>query len=137
MAIVEEFQTENRNIIDLRQVLGVLVEKPDLHDNPVVCELLARFSEKLKMHLQHEDRSVYSGLLKHPDHAVNAVARRFIDNTHELNRILSKYTKRWCRPGADLSDHAAFTGESKEVFHLVDERLELESKRLFPLLGKG
>ena len=137
MAIIEEFEKENQDIINLRQVLGVLVEKPNLHDNPILCELLARFSEKLKMHLAHEDRSAYSGLLKHPDQAVNAVARRFIDNTHELNRILGKYTKRRCKAGADLSDHEAFTAESKEVFQLVDERLELESQRLFPLLEKG
>ena len=136
MLRVEEFQQENRGIMDLQDVLSSLIENQDLHENPVVCELLNRYADRLKAHLAHEDRSVYAELLGKPDKDLNKVARRFIDNTHELNRILGQYTKQWCGSGVDMSNHAAFLSQSKELFHLVDERIHLEEKRLFPAFDK-
>ncbi len=136
MLRVEEFQEENSEIMDLQDVLSSLIENQNLHENPIVCELLNRYADRLKGHLAHEDRSVYAELLGNSDKDLNKVAQRFIDNTHELNRILGQYTRRWCGSRVDMSNHAAFLSQSKELFHLVDERIHLEEKRLFPAFGR-
>lgn len=139
MVNIEEFSRENKDITDLCTVLNILVNNADLRDNAVFCELLGRFSGKIQSHLAHEDRSVYVELLNHNDENVNMVAEQFISNTHQLKKILAGYVKRWCHTSGNTAGHAAdidgFVSETKEVFHLVDERISLENNKLFPIFS--
>ena len=139
MVNVDEFNQENQEIIDLREVLTVLVDNADLRQNPVFCDLLERFRGKVQAHLDHEDRSVYADLLNHQDRSVNEVAEHFMQNTHELKRIFSRYIKHWCHGhspvGGAEGDVEDFLRETREIFHLVDERITLEKNKLFPILA--
>jgi len=134
MLPVTELQTENREIEDLRVVLSVLIANSDLRNNAVFCELLDRFRRKLEGHLTHEARALYPEMLTHKDQDLNKVASKFVDNTHELERILTGYTKRWCK-NYHSGDRDLFINETEEIFRLVDERLQMETKRLFPALA--
>ena len=133
MIPVNELETENKEIEGLRVVLSVLIASADLRDNDVFCELLDRFRTKLENHLQHESRALYPEMLSHRDKDINRVASRFVTNTHELERILVGYTKRWCKD-YHSGDRVQFVSETEEIFRLVDERLHMESTHLFPAL---
>jgi hemerythrin-like domain-containing protein len=133
MIPVSELQSENKQIDDLRAILSVLIANADLRDNEVFCELLDRFRTKLENHLNHESRALYPEMLSHRDHDINQVAASFVDNTHELERILHGYTKRWCK-NYRSGDRELFVNETQEIFRLVDERLNMETTRLFPAL---
>ena len=137
MVNIAEFRHENQELVDLCAILNVLVVNADLRSNSVFCELLERFSNRIKAHLDHEDRSIYAELLNHDDKNINKVANQFMNNTHQLRQILSSYIKRWCHhPGAgsDTTGHEVFLKETQAIFHLVDERIKLESNKLFPVL---
>ena len=136
MLPVNELQAENNEIDDLRVALSVLIENSDLRNNDVFCELLDRFRSKLENHLNHESRSLYPEMLSHRDNDINTIATRFVDNTHELERILHGYTKRWCK-NYHSGDRDRFISETQEIFRLVDERLHMETARLFPALTAG
>jgi hemerythrin-like domain-containing protein len=133
MLPVAELEAENKEIDDLRVILSALISHSDLRNNAVFCELLDCFRKKLEGHLNHEARALYPEMLSNRDHDLNQVAEKFVDNTHELERILTGYTKRWCKR-YHSSDRDHFIDETHEIFRLVDERLQLESKRLFPAL---
>ena len=133
MIPVSELRDENRQINDLRQVLAALVEDKTMHENGIFCELLERFQAKLNLHLKHEARSLYPELLANKDNQVNQVARHFLDNTHELERLMNKYVKHWCHKLQD-KELQQFINETEEVFHLVEERIKLEERHLFPVL---
>jgi len=133
MIPVEELRSENNEIKQLSDVLYGLVSNTSLRDNPVFCELLERFQNKLDYHLKHEARSIYPELLNHKDNNIKQVAKSFLGNTHELERILSKYSKRWCHH-IGTQQHKDFENETKEVFRLVSERIQLEEAHLFPVL---
>ena len=133
MIPVNELKNENKEIDDLRKVLSELVEIPEMHGNSVFCELLERFQAKLNNHLKHEARSLYPELLSSKDNDVNNLAKRFLDNTHELERLLGKYVKHWCHKLQD-AELEKFIKETEEVFHLVEERIKLEEKHLFPAM---
>ena len=136
MVNVAEFSRENQELTDLGAVLDILVVNPDMRGNPVFCELLSSFSEKIRAHLDHEDRSMYAELLSHDDKSVNEVASKFINNTHQLRTILTNYVKRWChttRGSKDMTGHEEFMQETREIFHLVNDRINLEKNKLFPL----
>jgi hemerythrin-like domain-containing protein len=133
MLPVAELEAENKEIDDLRVILTALIAHSDLRNNAVFCELLDRFRKKLEAHLNHEARALYPEMLSNRDHDINQVAEKFVDNTHELERILNGYTKRWCK-SYHSGDRDHFIHETQEIFRLVDERLHLETKRLFPAL---
>lgn len=134
MVNVEELKKENQEINDVISVLSDLIPNPDLRENPVFCELLKRFSDKVNMHLAHEGRAVYSELLTHGDSEGKEVAAKFMNNTSQLKKFLTDYSRHWCHKPANSGDHEDFVGQTKEIFHLVNERINLETNRLFPIL---
>ena len=133
MIPIEELRSENDAIKDLSDVLSNLVANQTLRTNTVFCELLQRFHERLDSHLKHEARSIYPELLSHDDKNIKQIAKAFISNTHELERITSKYVKRWCNH-INTINHTEFETETMEVFRLVNERIELEESHLFTIL---
>ena len=134
MIAIEELQKENQEIIDLASILSLLVHQPESRNNPVFCELLHRFMDKINAHLSHEARSVYSDLLSHKDLKINNAASQFISNAHELEKILSGYTRRWCVPIPSPERHDKFIEETNEIFRLLNERITMESEHLFPVM---
>ena len=51
MYSVGELKKQNEDISELCDLLSVLIEHRSLHNNSYVCELMARFREKVWMHL--------------------------------------------------------------------------------------
>jgi hemerythrin-like domain-containing protein len=134
MVAIEELQKENQEIIDLASILSALVNKCEFRSNPVFCELLHRFMDKINAHLSHEARSVYTDLLSHKDLKINNAASQFISNAHELEKILGGYTRRWCVPIPAVEKHEKFLEETNAIFRLLNERIAMESDHLFPII---
>ena len=133
MIPVDELRSENDGIKDLSDVLVNLISDQKLRNNTVFCELMQRFRSKLENHLKHEARSIYPELLHNDDKNIKLVAKDFLSNTHELERIMNKYVKRWC-DNITTENHEEFENETGEIFRLVDERIKLEEKHLFSVL---
>lgn len=134
MIPVEAFRAENQQILDLSEVLTTMIDHGDLRGNSVFCELLDRFSTTVEGHLNHESRSLYGELLRQHDSEAEQLASRFMDNTHELRRILSSYNRSWCHTDPTRGSLDDFSRETKEIIHIVGERIRLENERLFPIL---
>ena len=132
----EDFKKENQEIHELQMILMNLVENNNLVTNPVFFELLGRYHDKIAAHLLHEDSSIYAGLLKHKDKKVNEFACSFLANTRELKKILSKYSKGYRKLSGNDAKYDKFLQESRDIFRLLDERIDLENKKLFPLIDK-
>jgi hemerythrin-like domain-containing protein len=134
MYSVEELKQQNQDICDLCDVLSVLMEQKSLHDNPYVCDLMARFREKVWMHLVFEDNTLYAQLARHQDQAVSETARSFHDNAREIKQHFSSYVRRWCQPALSDAEHQVLVEQSREIFRLIRERVDYENKHMFPLL---
>lgn len=134
MTLVKELRNENQEITDTIEVLTHLISHNELRDNPVFCGLLKQFSDTVNNHLNHEGRSVFSDMLTHKDNEIKEAANRFLSNTAQLQKIMTGFAKRWCKAPHDSSDDETFVSETKEVFRLVSERINLEQNKLFPLL---
>jgi hypothetical protein len=101
-------------------------------DTAIVCELFNRFAEKVKAHLELQDRSIYGRLLTDPDKRTNTVAVRSLNGAKEMKRIFAAYTNTWCRNGLDVCDHERFVKETEDIFRLVMERIGDEVENLYP-----
>jgi hypothetical protein len=136
MMSTDELRKENKEIMDLCGVLSVLVKYADMHENAVFCELLDRFRHRVDVHLANEDRSVFRELLGQQDQHAHNIAADFLSNGRELKKIFGSYKNQWCRAGQPPAlDDQAFVADTKEMFRLVCERVDMEDKKLFPLLA--
>ena len=136
MIPVNEFRTENQEISNLCAVLHTLLGNDKVITNPIVCELFERFHKQVGEHLEHEDRSAYGELLRHHGDTATRLAAEFMENTHELKKILHKHNKKWCN-GANEKDISHFKQETMDLFKLVDQRLSIEEHKLFPILQQS
>jgi hemerythrin-like domain-containing protein len=133
MIPVEEFRSENKEILDLCRVLNILILDYELRKNPIVCELLDRFLDRVNQHISHEDRSVYGDLLaKHTDEA-SKLASHFLGNTQELKRIIKSYKKDWCQSDYEKEQHENYVKETKSIIKLVCDRIDFENEKIFPV----
>ena len=131
MTLKNELQEENREISDNIEILTYLINHHQLRSNPVFCRLLKNFSELVHNHLKHEGRTAYKNLLAKDDKKANEVANQFLNNTSQLNKIMNDYARHWCNAPHDFSTNEAFIDETKNIFHLITERINLEEKKLF------
>ena len=134
MYSVDELKKQNEDIAELCDVLSVLIEHRSLHNNSYVCELMARFREKVWMHLVFEDNTIYAELTRHNDKSISDTARGFHDSAKEIRQCFSHYVKHWCGPAIDDADREAMLKESSELFRLVKERIHYENAYMCPLI---
>ena len=136
MYSLDELKVQNQEISDLCAVLSVLVEQQSLHNNPFVCELMARFKEKVWLHLVFEDNTIYSALSRHDNSTVSEVAKDFHDSARQIKKRFSTYIRRWCNSSIGESEHDELVAESREIFQMINDRVEFENEKMFPLVTK-
>lgn len=136
MYTLDELREQNREILELCDVLAVLVEHKHLRNNPHVCALMARFKEKVWIHLVFEDNTIYSELSRHDEASISEVARRFHDSAREIRKRFSSYVRHWCKPEVSEAEFPALLEESREVFGLIRQRVAYENDEMFPLVAQ-
>ncbi len=136
MYTLEELKRQNREIADLISVLTVLKDHHELRGNPFVCDLFASFNEKVWMHLEFEDDTLYSEMARHHNPEISSIARNFHETARKVKRHFTHYVKLWCQAADGNCDPETFSIESAKVFDLIRERIRYETEEMFPLVEK-
>jgi hypothetical protein len=136
MITFEELNKQNHDITELTNVLAYLLADRSMCDTRVCCDLFYRYGNTIQEHLDKVDHT-YSGLLSSPDNKINNTAKQFMDGSHEIRRIFSQYTRKWCekrKQTLHIADHSDFYDETRTIFDLVLSRIQDETERLYPLI---
>lgn len=134
MYSLDELRQQNKDISDLCEVLTILIEHPDVQNNPYVCELMQRFKEKVWMHLVFEDNTIYSALLQHHHESVSQTAKTFRDSAQDIRHRFTHYLKHWCQTTDNKTEHETLRKESQDIFQQVMARIQYENEYMFPLI---
>jgi len=136
MYSLDELKKQNQEITDLCEVLSILMEQKGMHDNPVVCELMTRFKEKVWMHLVFEDNTIYTALANHNDASVSEIAKNFHDSAKAIKKRFTAFVSHWCHPAVDDAQHEMLTNECRNIFSQIVDRVKYENEKIFPLVEK-
>ena len=94
--------------------------------------------DRVRDHIDLVDTNLYSKLLAHDDHEIQNLAKNFMSGSQEIKKIMSAYSREWCpRKRTEtlaIADHDRFVRESREMFHLVLDRIQNETEKLYPLI---
>lgn len=136
MYSLEELKQQNQEISQLCDVLSVLMDKPQLQNNPFVDELMTRFKERVWMHLVFEDKTIYAALLHTGDEKISTIAKTFHDSAKEIKHRFSVFVRHWCSKPATADEYKKLSDESIEIINLIRERINYENEHMFPLVEK-
>jgi len=136
MATFDELNTQNHKLTELSNVLIYLFQDRAMCDTETACTLFYNFMDKFNEHMGLVDH-LYQGLLSDKEQKVNNTARLFMSGEQELKRIITQYTKKWCKKNRKelrLADHDRFTKDTEELFQMVLSRIQDETEHLYPLV---
>ncbi|VAW67173.1 hypothetical protein MNBD_GAMMA09-3038 [hydrothermal vent metagenome] len=134
MYSLNELKKQNQEINDLIDVLQILIREEALINNPVVCDLVSRFNEKVWMHLVFEDKSIYSELARHHNPDISQIAHEFHNSAKVIKKDFSAYMKLWCLVSGAERHHQAFYEQSSDIMNKVKLRVIFETEKVFPLI---
>ena len=134
MYTLSELKKQNQEISDLIEVLEALLKEQKLIGNPLVCDLVSRFNEKVWMHLVFEDDSIYAELSKHHNPDISTIANQFHDSAKDIKKEFSSYVKLWCKASGADHHHQAFCEQTAEMLGKIKQRITFETQQMFPMV---
>ncbi|TNG02037.1 MAG: hypothetical protein EP297_01560 [Gammaproteobacteria bacterium] len=137
MITYEELHKQNHAITEISNVFLFLIEDRLMCDTKITCDLFFNYVEKVKHHLDVEDKHLYTDLLRSGDATSKLVAENFMSGSKEIKRIFQSYLKKWSSKKSHqllISNHDEFKKETNEMFELVLNRIQDETEHLYPLI---
>ena len=138
MITYEELHTQNHEITELSNVLLYLFKDRSMCDTDSCCELFFRYMDKVREHIDLVDRNLYGKLLAHENHEIQNLVRNFMSGSQEIKKIMSEYSKEWCPAKHTrtlaIAQHDRFLSDTEKMFHLILQRIQDETEKLYPLI---
>lgn len=139
MITYQELHEQIHQITEISNVFLYLIENRKMCDTQITCDLFFDYVEKVKEHLEVEDKSLYTVILKGGDDQARQTAKNFLSGSVEIKRIFQDYLRKWSRKGQHklvIDNYDEFIEETRGMFELVLNRFQHETEQLYPLARK-
>jgi hemerythrin-like domain-containing protein len=137
MIPLDTLKQQHEEIKELLNVLSLLIPDEQARKSRIVEGLLKDLAKKVGDHLALEDDTLYKELLVHPDPNLQRTARNFLSGSHELRRLFTNYVQHACKPASKHKECEEFVKESEELFELLEQRVQIEESKFYPLAEKA
>jgi hypothetical protein len=139
MITYQELHEQIHHITEISNVFLYLIDNRKMCDTQITCDLFFDYVEKVKEHLEVEDKSLYTVILKGGDDSARKTAQNFLSGSVEIKRIFQNYLRKWSHKGAHklvIDNYDEFIVETRSMFDLVLNRFQDETEQLYPLARK-
>ncbi len=127
---------QHQDLVHVVTTVSKLMTIEAIQGNPLgVVQALMKLSGKLSIHLAMEDKSLYPTLLQSGDPAVQATARRFVQEMGSLSTGFHAFIQKWTVVEKLKKEPESFIRETKQLFGLLGQRITREEAELYPLLA--
>lgn len=136
MQTLSSYRSRQEELLQMIDDLQAILSPELLRIRPnarTAYELLCDLSDKVKQHLAEEDKGLYPSLLIHEDPKVKSIAWGFISGEKPLRKTFDDYHRKWLKH-CDFNFTDQFIEETREVFDMLQYRIERENHVLFPKL---
>jgi hypothetical protein len=139
MISYQQLHKQIHQITEISNVFLYLIEDRKMCDTQITCDLFFDYVEKVKDHLEIEDKSLYTVILKGGDDQARKTAQNFLSGSVEIKRIFQDYLRKWSRKDKQkliIDNYDDFIAETRSMFELVLNRFQDETEQLYPLARK-
>jgi len=135
MVSFKELNEQNHMIAERAKIILYMIQDRAICDTDVTCDLFFDLTERVKNHLDIEERELYKDMLTHNDHAIKQTAENFLSGSAEIKRVFKQYLKRWCHnKNLRIKNHAQFVKETDEIFTMIQDRIISETEKFYPVV---
>lgn len=135
MVSFQELNEQNHQISELTKVILYMIQDRTICDTDVTCDLFFELTNKIKNHMDTEERELYKNMLTHSDKNIKQTAENFLSGSAEIKRVFKHYMKRWCHnKNLRIKNHEQFVKDTEHFFELIQERIISETEKLYPLV---
>jgi len=135
MVSFKELNEQNHKIAERAKIILYMIQDRTICDTDVTCDLFFDLTERVKNHLDIEERELYKDMLTHQDHNIKQTAENFLSGSAELKRVFKQYLKRWCHnKNLRIKNHEQFVKETDEIFTMIQDRIISETEKFYPVV---
>ncbi len=135
MVSFKELNEQNHKIAERTKIILYMIQDRAICDTDVTCDLFFDLTDKIKKHMDIEERELYKDMLTHPDRNIKKTAENFLSGSAEIKRVFKQYMKRWCHhKNLRIKNHAQFVTETEDLFELIQIRMINETEKFYPVV---
>lgn len=135
MVSFKELNEQNHKIAERAKIILYMIQDRTICDTDVTCDLFFDLTERVKNHLDIEERELYKDLLTHQDNNIKQTAENFLSGSAEIKRVFKQYLKRWCHnKNLRIKNHEQFVKETDEIFTMIQDRIISETEKFYPVV---
>jgi len=137
MVSFDELNEQNHKIAERTKIILYMIKDREICNTDVTCDLFFDLTDKIKNHMDLEERELYKGLLTHSDKTIKTTAENFLSGSAEIKRIFKHYMKRWCHnKNLRIRNHDQFIQATAEQFDMIETRMIKETEKFYPVVRK-
>ncbi len=135
MVSFKELNEQNHKISERSKIILYMIQDRTICDTDVTCDLFFDLMDRVKKHMDIEERELYKGMLTHSDHTVKQTAENFLSGAAEIKRVYKQYMKRWCHnKNLRIKNHDQFVEETAALFDMIEMRIINETEKFYPVV---
>lgn len=135
MEYIEILKNQHQGILETIKKLSLLIgDKEKKLNLPEIYDLFSSLSNKLRLHLDMEDKILYPDLLNHSDKIQEELAQKYIEDMGSLSDIYKHYLNKWAEETEIHKDPEDFVYKTEQIIGLILDRIYNEEYILFPQL---
>lgn len=135
MTSFEELQEQNHYIMERSKIIAYMIQDRMICDSDVTCDLFFDLTDKIKSHMDLEERELYRDLLTSSDSDKRMIAENFLSGSAEVKRIFKQYMKKWCHnKHLRIKNHKDFISDTRDLFEMLETRIINETEKLYPIV---
>ena len=135
MVSFKELNEQNHMIAERAKIILYMIQDRSICDTDVTCDLFFDLTDRVKKHMEVEERELYKSMLTSNDPHVKMTAENFLSGAAEIKRVFKQYMKRWCHnKNLRIKNHEQFVKETNEIFSMVQDRIISETEKFYPVV---
>lgn len=135
MVTFKELNEQNHKISERTKIILYMIKDRTICDTDVTCELFFDLTDRIKKHMDIEERELYKGMLTHSDKHIKTTAENFLSGSAEIKRVFKHYMKRWCHnKNLRIKNHEQFVQETADLFDMIETRMIHETEKFYPIV---
>lgn len=135
MVSFKELNEQNHMISERAKIIMYMIQDRSICDTDVTCDLFFDLTDRIKKHMEIEERELYKDLLTNNDQSVKQTAENFLSGQAEIKRVFKQYMKRWCHnKNLRIKNHEQFVQETNEFLNMIQDRIVSETEKFYPVV---
>jgi len=131
---IDRFKKDHAAIFTAIKELKSLVSSGISENADAIAKAIISISSAIKLHLAAEDQFLYPALANSANSAAVQLGKKFQDEMGGIAAAYVEFAGRWNIASKVTANPEGFRADANNIFQALHQRIQRESKELYPLV---